>query len=218
MFRACHAHHQEKQIVSIQLLVNVTPCWYIYIYIYIYLFIYWKEFVRQVGQLPRNNESVFFPWCSSFLLEVPQVFPRPFDQINLWRWVWNTDVDPNNNDSGKPKYSQINLSQRHFVHHNSHTVWPGLESNSIIFKSPIPPTQKTHWHSSAGRNSCFRLQCGKKPGRKHVTCVHHNLPHSPPTATDFHRHVYSSRFPLLYSTFFPARPTSTLKIEAATTN
>ena len=26
MFRACHAHHQEKQIVSIQLLVIVTPC------------------------------------------------------------------------------------------------------------------------------------------------------------------------------------------------
>ena len=28
MFRACRAHHQEKQIVSIQLLVNVTPCWW----------------------------------------------------------------------------------------------------------------------------------------------------------------------------------------------
>jgi len=27
MFRASHAHHQEKQIVSIQLPVNVTPCW-----------------------------------------------------------------------------------------------------------------------------------------------------------------------------------------------
>ena len=28
MFRACRAHHQEKQIVSIQLLVIVTPCWW----------------------------------------------------------------------------------------------------------------------------------------------------------------------------------------------
>ena len=28
MFWACHAHHQEKQIVSIQLLVTVTPCWW----------------------------------------------------------------------------------------------------------------------------------------------------------------------------------------------
>ena len=28
MFRACHAHHQEKQIISIQLLVIVTPCWW----------------------------------------------------------------------------------------------------------------------------------------------------------------------------------------------
>ena len=28
MFRACHAHHQEKQIVSTQHLVIVTPCWW----------------------------------------------------------------------------------------------------------------------------------------------------------------------------------------------
>ena len=28
MFRAFNAHHQEKQIVSIQLLVIVTPCWW----------------------------------------------------------------------------------------------------------------------------------------------------------------------------------------------
>ena len=28
MFRASHTHHQEKQIVSIQLLVIVTPCWW----------------------------------------------------------------------------------------------------------------------------------------------------------------------------------------------
>ena len=28
MFRTCHAHHQEKQIVSIQLPVIVTPCWW----------------------------------------------------------------------------------------------------------------------------------------------------------------------------------------------
>jgi len=27
MFRACHAHHQEKEILSIQLLVIVTPRW-----------------------------------------------------------------------------------------------------------------------------------------------------------------------------------------------
>ena len=44
MFRACHAHHQEKQIVSIQLLINVTPCW-------------WQCRVlvgcKLVGQLPR---------------------------------------------------------------------------------------------------------------------------------------------------------------------
>jgi len=29
MFRACHSHHQEKKIVSIHLLVIVTPCWWL---------------------------------------------------------------------------------------------------------------------------------------------------------------------------------------------
>ena len=28
VFRARHAHHQEKQIVSVQLLVIVTLCWW----------------------------------------------------------------------------------------------------------------------------------------------------------------------------------------------
>ena len=28
MFRACHAHHQEKKILSIQLLLILTPCWW----------------------------------------------------------------------------------------------------------------------------------------------------------------------------------------------
>jgi len=28
MFQACHAHHQERQIILIQLLVTATPCWW----------------------------------------------------------------------------------------------------------------------------------------------------------------------------------------------
>ena len=28
MFRARRAHHQERQILSIQLLATVTPCWW----------------------------------------------------------------------------------------------------------------------------------------------------------------------------------------------
>lgn len=54
------------------------------------------------------------------------------------------------------------------------------------------------------------------PASSHI--AHHNLPHSPPTVTDFHRKICSSHFPFLYSTFSPARPTSTLKTEAATTS
>jgi hypothetical protein len=30
-------------------------------------------------------------------------------------------------DRGKPKYSEQNLSQRHFVHHKSHMDLPGIE-------------------------------------------------------------------------------------------
>jgi hypothetical protein len=97
---------------------------------------------------------------------------RPFDKINLWKWLWNTDVDPNTNDSGKPKYSQINLCQRHFVRHNYHTVWPGLKFNWIIFRSSVRCTQTTHWHSSAGRTSCLRLQRGKtQPETPHLRTV-----------------------------------------------
>ena len=43
MFRACHAHHQEKQIVSIQLLVIFTPCW-------------WQCRLLVGSKLPTNTE------------------------------------------------------------------------------------------------------------------------------------------------------------------
>ena len=90
MFRARHAHHQEKQIVSIQLLVIVTPCW-------------WqcrvlvgsllptstrKEFVHQVGQLPR-----IIAWCTvnktlNYARYCINSSSSSYSSTALWVWPW----------------------------------------------------------------------------------------------------------------------------------
>jgi hypothetical protein len=44
------------------------------------------------------------------------VYPQEYGE---WRW--------NDIDRGKPKNSEKNLSQCHFVHNKSHTDWPDRE-------------------------------------------------------------------------------------------
>jgi hypothetical protein len=40
--------------------------------------------------------------------------------MSMERWWTDTET-------GNPKYSERNLSQRHYVHHKSHMDWPGIE-------------------------------------------------------------------------------------------
>jgi hypothetical protein len=51
-------------------------------------------------------------------------------------WV-NMEQRWNDIDSGKPKDSEKNLSQSHFVHHNSHMDCPGCEPSFKIYKSVL---------------------------------------------------------------------------------
>jgi hypothetical protein len=38
-------------------------------------------------------------------------------------------------DTGKPKYSGKNLSQRHFVHNKPHMDWPGIETGPLRWEA-----------------------------------------------------------------------------------
>ena len=63
MFRACHAHHQEKQTVSIQLLVIVTPCW-------------WQCRVLVGGKPTRSDNYQKLYWYNLFLLMISMTWSK----------------------------------------------------------------------------------------------------------------------------------------------
>ena len=88
MFRACHAHHQEKQIVSIQLLVIVTPCW-------------WQCRVLVGSKLPHTTKSytvLYTIWLSAEAIDLgrPYWIPHPVSchtpeavtAVFKWSWGW----------------------------------------------------------------------------------------------------------------------------------
>ena len=69
MFRACHAHHQEKQIVLIQLLVIVTPCW-------------WQCGVLVGSKLPTSTRHCHQHWVT--------ITRSCIDTICFsWWWAWH---------------------------------------------------------------------------------------------------------------------------------
>ena len=64
MFRACHAHHQEERILSIHLLVNVTPCWRLYRVLVGSLFptSTWHSYQHRVTITRSCIDTICFSW------------------------------------------------------------------------------------------------------------------------------------------------------------
>jgi hypothetical protein len=43
----------------------------------------------------------------------------------------------NDTERGKPKYTEKNLSQCHFIHHKFHVDWPGIELDTPRQKAGV---------------------------------------------------------------------------------
>jgi hypothetical protein len=84
-------------------------------------------------ETPKNNvKGISCPILadtrkSDALSESFQVLPACLHDraVLRWRWVWGIGVIIL---TGKPKYSETTLSQRHSVHHKSHMVWSWASS------------------------------------------------------------------------------------------
>jgi hypothetical protein len=77
----------------------------------------WRRFPQQILRTHRSLKA----YCANLVMKMKKKIIRFFSFFQVMEHRCNEI------DRGKPKYSEKNLSQCHFVHHKPHIDRPGIE-------------------------------------------------------------------------------------------